>query len=246
MDQYAVPVVWSPETRRHDPRHELWVGVATDGTERAQRVDAILEAVRTAGHELVEATPQPDDALLDVHDPELLEFLRTAAGRWAAGPYRDLVGQERVVPALPDHVVVRLVTEDRDVPAADQLRQAVQVLGRRYAAGGVVRRVEEDRLGLRLALHEALDVVQIRTKLILLLERRMDDAPAAAGDVRLVGRELRREKQDGIRAIEKCLAEELLEHLCAGADDDVFRANLHPEFLGIIGRERLAKLGQAH
>jgi len=35
-----------------------------------------------------------------VHEPELLEFLRSAAARWAAGPYRDLVGQERVVPYL--------------------------------------------------------------------------------------------------------------------------------------------------
>jgi acetoin utilization deacetylase AcuC-like enzyme len=100
MDQYAVPVVWSPETRRHDPRHEVWVGIATEGTERAERVDAILEALGAAGHELVEAAPQPDDALYDVHEPELVEFLRTAASRWADGPYRDLVGQERVVPYL--------------------------------------------------------------------------------------------------------------------------------------------------
>jgi acetoin utilization deacetylase AcuC-like enzyme len=100
MSQYAVPVVWSPETRRHDPQHEVWVGVPTEGTERADRVDAILDALRADGHQLVEATAQPDDALVDVHDPELLEFLRTAAERWAAGPYRDLVGQERVVPYL--------------------------------------------------------------------------------------------------------------------------------------------------
>jgi acetoin utilization deacetylase AcuC-like enzyme len=100
MDQYAVPVVWSPETRRHDPQHEVWVGVATEGTERANRVDAILEALEADGHELVQAEPQPDDALLAVHDADLLKFLRTAADRWAAGPYRDLVGQERVVPYL--------------------------------------------------------------------------------------------------------------------------------------------------
>ena len=85
MDQYAVPVVWSPETRRHDPRHEVWVGVATEGTERADRVDAILDALTAAGHDLIKATPQPDDALRAVHDAGLLEFLRTAADRWAAG-----------------------------------------------------------------------------------------------------------------------------------------------------------------
>jgi len=100
MSQYAVPVVWSPETRRHDPRHEVWVGVPTEGTERADRVDAILDALRHRGHQLVEATPQPDDAMLAVHDVELVEFLRTAAARWAEGPYADLVGQERVVPYL--------------------------------------------------------------------------------------------------------------------------------------------------
>ena len=32
--------------------------------------------------------------------PSSSEFLRTAAERWAAGPYADLVGQERVVPYL--------------------------------------------------------------------------------------------------------------------------------------------------
>src|SRR3954449_10433548 len=100
MDQYAVPVVWSPQTRRHDPRHEVWVGVATEGTERADRVDAILDALRAAGHQLVEASRQPDHALRAVHDEVLLDFLSTAAERWAAGPYAGLVGQERVVPYL--------------------------------------------------------------------------------------------------------------------------------------------------
>ena len=100
MSQLKVPVVWSPATREHDPRHEIWVGVPTEGTETSARVDAILEALRSAGHELVEATGQPDDALLAVHDPELVEFLRTAAERWDAGPYAELIGQERVVPYL--------------------------------------------------------------------------------------------------------------------------------------------------
>jgi acetoin utilization deacetylase AcuC-like enzyme len=78
----------------------VWVGVATIGTEVAARVDAILDALRADGHRLIEASAQPDDAMLAVHDPELVEFLRTAAQRWAAGPYAELVGQERVVPYL--------------------------------------------------------------------------------------------------------------------------------------------------
>ena len=90
------PVVWSPETRRHLPRHEVWLGVPTPGTEVPERVDVILEAL--AGHPLHEAAPH-DDALLErVHDAALLAFLRTAADEWAAAPYDELVGQDRVVP----------------------------------------------------------------------------------------------------------------------------------------------------
>src|SRR5665809_88687 len=96
---HPVPVVWSPDTRRHDPHHEVWVGVATTGTEVAARVDVILDALRADGHRLVEAGIDGDhgargDAVLaSVHDPDLLAFLRTAAERWAAGPYEQLVGQ---------------------------------------------------------------------------------------------------------------------------------------------------------
>src|SRR3954452_3015959 len=100
MSQYGIPVVWSPATREHDPRHEVWVGAATPATEVAARVDAILASLTRAGHRLVEASAQPDDALAAVHTRELLDFLRTAAQRWQQGPYADLVGQDRVVPYL--------------------------------------------------------------------------------------------------------------------------------------------------
>ena len=57
MSQYDVPVLWSPDTRLHDPRHEVWVGVPTVGTETAARVDAILEALDGPGFRLVEVAP---------------------------------------------------------------------------------------------------------------------------------------------------------------------------------------------
>ncbi|MDX6325490.1 MAG: hypothetical protein QOK15_1844, partial [Nocardioidaceae bacterium] len=100
MSQHAVPVVWSPDTLRHDPRHEVWVGVTTPGTEVAERVTTILDGLRAAGHRLLEARADPDALLAAVHEPALLEFLRTAAERWVAGEYAELVGQERVVPYL--------------------------------------------------------------------------------------------------------------------------------------------------
>ncbi len=92
----TIPVVWSPQTRRHEPMREVWVGVPTDGTEVPARVDRVLEALRA--HEAVEATPHDDDVLTRVHDPAYVEHLRTIYDEWSDGPYDDLVGQDRVVP----------------------------------------------------------------------------------------------------------------------------------------------------
>jgi acetoin utilization deacetylase AcuC-like enzyme len=91
-----IPVVWSPETRRHEPMREVWVGVPTEGTEVPQRVDRILDAL--AGHDLVGATAFDDDVLLRVHAPAFVDHLRTVHAEWMRGPYDDLVGQDRVVP----------------------------------------------------------------------------------------------------------------------------------------------------
>jgi len=95
-----VPVVWSPATRAHDPRHEVWVGVPTPATEVAARVDAVLDALTAEGHRPQQAARHDDAALLAVHDEELVTYLRTAADRWDDGGYRDAVGQDRVVPYL--------------------------------------------------------------------------------------------------------------------------------------------------
>ena len=100
MDQHRTSVVWSPATRAHDPLHEVWVGVATPGTDVAARVDAILSALIGAGHRLVAARPQPDSVLARVHDASLLDFLAGAEKRWRLGPYAEIVGQSRVVPYL--------------------------------------------------------------------------------------------------------------------------------------------------
>ena len=104
MSQYDVPVLWSPDTRLHDPRHEVWVGVPTVGTETSARVDAILDALDGPGFRLVEVPPADERPALDaVHDPALVEFLGTAAERWAAGPYAGprRPGPGRALP-LPD------------------------------------------------------------------------------------------------------------------------------------------------
>lgn len=99
MDQ-RVPVVWSPLTREHDPRHEVWVGVATPAVETAARVDAILAALPPEEYAAIEADVDPGSLLAVVHDAGLLGFLRTCHDRWQRGDYGELVGQEQVVPYL--------------------------------------------------------------------------------------------------------------------------------------------------
>ncbi len=99
-DVGSIRCVWSPDTRLHQPGGEVWVGVQIEGTEVPERVDTIVAALTEAGHELVEAPPAPPEALTRLHDPALVDFLATAADRWAAGPYADEVGQQRVVPYL--------------------------------------------------------------------------------------------------------------------------------------------------
>jgi acetoin utilization deacetylase AcuC-like enzyme len=96
MSSPRIPVVWSPDSRRHEPRQEVWVGVPTPGTEVPTRVDAILDALRD--HPVHEAEPHPDEPLEEVHDGELLAFLEGGYVAWSRGPYADLVGQDRVVP----------------------------------------------------------------------------------------------------------------------------------------------------
>jgi len=98
MTALHVPVVWSPRTREHDPKNEIWVGVPTAGTEVSARVDAILVALDAAGHARVEAEPHDDAALLAVHSAELVEHLRGVHAEWLEGDYVELVGQDRVVP----------------------------------------------------------------------------------------------------------------------------------------------------
>jgi acetoin utilization deacetylase AcuC-like enzyme len=92
----TIPVVWSPETRRHEPLREVWVGVPTEGTELPARVDRIVEAL--SDRPLVDPTSHDDGVLRRVHDPRFVDHLSTVYAEWVKGPYDELVGQGRVVP----------------------------------------------------------------------------------------------------------------------------------------------------
>src|SRR5581483_10644849 len=79
---------------RHEPAAEVWVGVRTPATEVPARALAIREALLEAGAREVAAVAHDDAALLAVHDPALVEFLRTAWDEWAAAG----LPSDRVVP----------------------------------------------------------------------------------------------------------------------------------------------------
>jgi acetoin utilization deacetylase AcuC-like enzyme len=91
-------VVWSPETRRHEPKGEVWVGVPTPGTEVPERVDRILDALRADGLTAVEAEAHDSAVLEAVHDLEFVRHLEHIHDEWMASGIPELVGQDRVVP----------------------------------------------------------------------------------------------------------------------------------------------------
>ncbi|MCP3818180.1 histone deacetylase family protein [Streptomyces sp. A3M-1-3] len=90
--------VWSDDCMAHHPTAEIWVGVRTPAAEVPERQPVILDALRSAGAEFVAAVPHGDELLAAVHDPGLLEQLREVWEQWEEGGYREVPGQDRVVP----------------------------------------------------------------------------------------------------------------------------------------------------
>src|SRR5579884_3052692 len=90
----SVPFVWSDDCLLHEPEAEIWVGARTPATEVPTRAIAIREALLAAGAREVPAAAHDDETLLAVHDPALVEFLRTAWDAWSSA---DLPS-DRVVP----------------------------------------------------------------------------------------------------------------------------------------------------
>jgi acetoin utilization deacetylase AcuC-like enzyme len=95
-----VKIVWSPATRLHEPVGEVWVGVPNVGDEVPERVDVILEALSSRGHELVDAAAHDDSVLATVHDPAFLRHLEGVHDEWLRSGIPELVGQDRVVPYM--------------------------------------------------------------------------------------------------------------------------------------------------
>jgi acetoin utilization deacetylase AcuC-like enzyme len=95
-----IPVVTSDVCALHVPGAEIWVGVRTPGTEVPERLMRIEDALRADGHDFIPAQPHSDEVLLQVHDPDLVHYLRESYDRWIRAGFDQDPGQDRVVPYL--------------------------------------------------------------------------------------------------------------------------------------------------
>jgi acetoin utilization deacetylase AcuC-like enzyme len=93
-----ISVVWSPICLQHRPEREVWVGVATPGTEVPERVSVIREVLLGAGHRLVEARAYGDEILSRVHSRSYIDHLRGVHDAWLTAGFAENPGQDRVVP----------------------------------------------------------------------------------------------------------------------------------------------------
>ncbi|GIU95933.1 MAG: acetylpolyamine amidohydrolase [Gaiellaceae bacterium] len=93
----SIPVVWSEAHRRHAPETGVWVGVRIPADEVPERAERIRRSLEDAGAPIVRAEPHADETLLAVHEPALVEFLRTAWAAWSEAGYPGDPGQDEVV-----------------------------------------------------------------------------------------------------------------------------------------------------
>ena len=79
-------VFWDPIQLGHAPRFFLIRGQVRPHFEVPARAEVLLDACRALRLEIVAPPPVQPGVLQAVHTPDYLEFLRTAAARWAALP----------------------------------------------------------------------------------------------------------------------------------------------------------------
>jgi acetoin utilization deacetylase AcuC-like enzyme len=96
----GMPVVWHSDCLLHQPDGEVWLGVWEAGTEVPERATVLLEAVTSAGAQVIPATAHDDAAILAVHDAALVGHLAGAWDEWEAAGFPSEHGRRRVVPYI--------------------------------------------------------------------------------------------------------------------------------------------------
>lgn len=79
-------VFWDPVQLNHTPRFFLVRGQVRPHLEVPERAEALLSACRELRMDIAAPKPADTDALLAVHMPDYLDFLRHAAAAWSALP----------------------------------------------------------------------------------------------------------------------------------------------------------------
>ncbi len=86
----VIQTVYAPNHREHRPQHFLVAGAPRPSPEVPERADALLAALRLAGHVPVEPPDHGIDPVAAVHSEPYLRFLETIFVRWreieGAGP----------------------------------------------------------------------------------------------------------------------------------------------------------------
>jgi acetoin utilization deacetylase AcuC-like enzyme len=101
-------VVHHPDQALHDPERVFRTGKFIDQPDRAERYRIFLDIVQKDNHEIAEAPLGSLDPILELHDPEYVEFLRTVYGRWSEKPG---YGPEVIPNVHPTHRMHRKPTE---------------------------------------------------------------------------------------------------------------------------------------
>jgi acetoin utilization deacetylase AcuC-like enzyme len=78
-------VVYNPNHHHHNPRHFVVNGRVQPNPEVPARVDELLAAARSDGHDVARPPAYGLAPAADVHTPEYLDFLQHAAARWGRG-----------------------------------------------------------------------------------------------------------------------------------------------------------------
>src|ERR1700722_17334329 len=79
-------VVHHPDQALHDPELVFRGGKFIDQPDRAERYRIFLRTVEADRHEIVEAPLGSLDPIVEVHDKDYVEFLRTVYARWSPLP----------------------------------------------------------------------------------------------------------------------------------------------------------------